>query len=438
MSDNFLIGGIPESLWFMERLRILDLSHNNLNGNIPRIMDTMMLETLSLHQNAFTGSIPTNIFSFPNLTNVWLHSNQLTGSIPTEIGSAVNLSSLTLSFNSLKGSIPSQLLNLDGQLTLLHLHGNQLAGLETPDLKLLRAKGGDAFIADCGRPYFYLPSELKCDSCTICCNSIGMCQENNSSTLSIAWQTVVMLCSVLALLLIACAFVLLAQALLRRKGGSLPAIAEREARALCGEHSVYSFLLSADYVCWIMYVLTLSLQSLTFSIFLDPADFGHENSDWQYSKRCPGNNFECNDENNVSGLGWFIFAMILASKLAADIVNGCLLVYKSCVLSSIRLFLSGVALVVITSFAAWTSFVYNRATATANTELVYNAVILLFVNELDEVFYALLAAVAPLWLKNRIDEMDHTSSTLKVAVSSSFSPPRCRHNQEEIAEEIPL
>jgi hypothetical protein len=226
MSGNFLIGGIPESLRFMERLRILDLSRNNLNGNIPHIMDNMTLETLSLHQNAFTNSIPPEIFSLPRLTNVWLHSNQITGSIPTEIGSAENLSSLTLSFNLLKGPIPSQLLNLDGQLTLLHLQVNQLGFLETPYLKLLRVKGGDAFIADCGGPYFSLPSELKCDSCRICCNYIGTCQENTSFALSIAEQTAVMLCSVLAILLIACAFILLAQALLRRKGGSLPAIAE--------------------------------------------------------------------------------------------------------------------------------------------------------------------------------------------------------------------
>jgi hypothetical protein len=130
--------------------------------------------------------------------------------------------------------------------------------------------------------------------------------------------------------------------------------------------------------------------------------------------------------------------VVLVSKLVADIVNGCFLVYKSCVLSSIRLLLSGVALVVITSFAAWTSFVYNSATATADTELVYTAVIVLFVNELDEVFYALLTAVAPLWLKNRIGEIDLMSSTSKVDVSSSVSPPCCRHNQEEIAKEIHL
>ena len=47
----------------------------------------------------------------------------------------------------------------------------------------------------------------------------------------------------------------------------------------------------------------------------------------------------------------------------------------------------------------YTSVLYNRAIATTNTQLIVNAVILLFVTDLDEKVYELMLACKPQWVE---------------------------------------
>merc|ERR1711935_164865 len=58
----------------------------------------------------------------------------------------------------------------------------------------------------------------------------------------------------------------------------------------------------------------------------------------------------------------------------------------------------------------WTSVYYNEAIATTNTELIVNAVILLFVTDLDEKVFELAFLMRPEWVDKMIAEAHHTTN----------------------------
>ena len=72
------------------------------------------LTELSLWGNQLTGEIPTELGGLTNLTVLSLGGNQLTGEIPTELGGLTNLRELALSENRLTGEIPTELGPDDG------------------------------------------------------------------------------------------------------------------------------------------------------------------------------------------------------------------------------------------------------------------------------------------------------------------------------------
>ncbi|TKY47887.1 Receptor protein 12 [Spatholobus suberectus] len=88
-------------------LRTLDLSWNNLSGEIPpQVFSLVQLHTLNLSRNHFTGKISREIGSMKNLESLDLSSNKLNGEIPVSISSLSFLSFLNLSYNDFSGQIP--------------------------------------------------------------------------------------------------------------------------------------------------------------------------------------------------------------------------------------------------------------------------------------------------------------------------------------------
>ncbi|OAJ45307.1 hypothetical protein BDEG_28457 [Batrachochytrium dendrobatidis JEL423] len=85
----------------------------NLSGNIPPALTSLdALESLYLHENAFTGEIPSSFGNFTKLQNLWLFKNMLVGSIPSSLGDIKSLQSLHIENNQLSGTIPSSLTTL--------------------------------------------------------------------------------------------------------------------------------------------------------------------------------------------------------------------------------------------------------------------------------------------------------------------------------------
>ena len=110
-----------------QKLNILNLSDNKLNGTIPNSFPPELTH-INLYRNKLTGSIPSQLPDGLVRFSVW--DNLLSGRIPTTLPES--LTYLDLSHNQISGGIP---VNLPPGLTLLHLHNNQLTG-ELPDFPL--------------------------------------------------------------------------------------------------------------------------------------------------------------------------------------------------------------------------------------------------------------------------------------------------------------
>ncbi|KAK4559574.1 hypothetical protein RGQ29_008697 [Quercus rubra] len=108
-------------------VNIIDLSNNNLSGEIPKEVASLQgLQSLNLSSNILTGMIPENIGDMGSLESVDFSVNQLSGQIPQSMSNLTFLSHLNLSNNNLIGRIPSstQLQSLSAS----SFFGNKLCG----------------------------------------------------------------------------------------------------------------------------------------------------------------------------------------------------------------------------------------------------------------------------------------------------------------------
>ncbi|KAL8258001.1 hypothetical protein R6Q59_030042 [Mikania micrantha] len=92
----------------MEFLISLDLSSNNITGEIPNaLMNLVGMKNLNLSRNQLKGPVPMRIGNLNQMESLDLSMNMLSGQIPQSLTSLNFLSYLNLSFNNLSGPIPS-------------------------------------------------------------------------------------------------------------------------------------------------------------------------------------------------------------------------------------------------------------------------------------------------------------------------------------------
>ncbi|KAI4387375.1 hypothetical protein MLD38_005213 [Melastoma candidum] len=141
LSNNNISGQIPE--WVLQRtLYTLDLSFNNFHGTLPTLQATIQIYLVS--NNRLSGEIPSSICEMENLQALDLADNNFTGVLPPCFGnhssrfSAFSLSgnnfigkipefnkdrcrltAVDLSSNSFEGSLPRSLMNCSGMTSLL-------------------------------------------------------------------------------------------------------------------------------------------------------------------------------------------------------------------------------------------------------------------------------------------------------------------------------
>ncbi|CAL5354777.1 unnamed protein product [Camellia sinensis] len=132
-TDNYFVGGTYEEnildsmkgreLEYTKTLKFLvsmDLSNNGIVGEIPEeLMDLSGLVNLNLSGNHLKGRIPNNIGNLTQLESLDLSRNKLSGPIPPSLSSLSYLGHLNMSFNNLSGRIPT---------------GNQLQTLDDPSI----------------------------------------------------------------------------------------------------------------------------------------------------------------------------------------------------------------------------------------------------------------------------------------------------------------
>ncbi|KAK8504259.1 hypothetical protein V6N12_044800 [Hibiscus sabdariffa] len=110
-SDNIAVtmkGVVFDYSSTLKLIKLVDLSDNNLTGEIPEEMTRLIgLLSLNLSRNHLVGKIPGNIGAMNTLECVDLSENSLSGEIPESMNRLTFLSYLNLSCNNLSGQIPS-------------------------------------------------------------------------------------------------------------------------------------------------------------------------------------------------------------------------------------------------------------------------------------------------------------------------------------------
>eukprot|EP00977_Amphora_coffeiformis_P030219 scaffold45543_cov183-Amphora_coffeaeformis.AAC.2 len=132
LQRNRLTGDIQEDTFINVPVQLLDMSDNQIGGQIP--YDFYDVATVSLHKNKITGPLPTpkngHIISFLSV-----YGNQMTGDLPENLGDLEWLTHLDLSQNKFTGPIPDSI-NSCTNLIYLYLGDNDFDGV-FPDLAYL-------------------------------------------------------------------------------------------------------------------------------------------------------------------------------------------------------------------------------------------------------------------------------------------------------------
>nr|GMD78942.1 receptor-like protein 12 [Ipomoea batatas] len=151
LSSNNISGEIPNWIWGINDgfVRYLNLSHNHLT-HIQEPMEYGRHDYLDLHSNLLSGKVPplpraavhldlsNNNFSssmppdigdqLPNIRFFSIANNRVSGRIPPSWCHAALLEVLDLSNNTLQGTIPSCLAQNNTNLGVINLKGNHLSG----------------------------------------------------------------------------------------------------------------------------------------------------------------------------------------------------------------------------------------------------------------------------------------------------------------------
>ncbi|XP_065016800.1 receptor-like protein kinase HSL1 [Musa acuminata AAA Group] len=153
LSQNNLVGLLPDALAALPRLTHLVITGNNFSGAIPPSFGHFLrIETLSLVSNLLTstipsflgnlttlrelnlgynpfdaGPIPESLGNLSSLTNFFLPGCNLVGEIPPSLGRLSRLTNLDLSTNHLHGSIPQFVTHLSS-VVQIELYNNSLSG----------------------------------------------------------------------------------------------------------------------------------------------------------------------------------------------------------------------------------------------------------------------------------------------------------------------
>ncbi|XP_023898143.2 probable LRR receptor-like serine/threonine-protein kinase At3g47570 [Quercus suber] len=134
LTDNSFNNEIPSEIDRLHRLQFLQVYNNTHIGKIPRnLSHCTNLKILSLGSNLFDGEIPATLGTLSKLQYIAFEINNLTGSIPPSIGNLSSLEVFSAARNNLGGSIPTSF----GQLTKLTFFGvgaNRLSGRIPPSI----------------------------------------------------------------------------------------------------------------------------------------------------------------------------------------------------------------------------------------------------------------------------------------------------------------
>jgi Leucine-rich repeat (LRR) protein len=131
LHENRITGQLPEELFAMQSLTLLDCSTNCMDGSLPATLcASTSLQTLALDgmvaasscrikliaglgtyrlKHELEGGLPPCVFELPRLTTLHISGNGITGSLPRGLAPSPTFSNIALSHNFLTGTIPLEL-----------------------------------------------------------------------------------------------------------------------------------------------------------------------------------------------------------------------------------------------------------------------------------------------------------------------------------------
>jgi len=411
--DNNLMAGNLEMLGDLSELQYIDFSNNYFEGSLPLYGSKQRnLRIANLNNNQFRGAVPAGVEELIGMKELMVYGNELTGSLPSQLGMLPNVTKISFAYNLLKGTVPSELANMK-QLELLHLHSNAL--VEQADHFDYQIP---SYITDCGKTETSA-GLTNCLQCSECCNVDGQCittvetwPRNYVKQLSIRPSLLVIMFAIAfsAALMGLCTILSVFSKQLPR----LPYIVRQEFQ----QDSAYRWFLSSSIMAWIFACISVGFQTWIIITFLEAGDFSYEGNLWLYSKDCPDDQTECVQRKTTTNTGWFTFGGILAVFLLQDLIPGALIFYESSVEFSIKGIFAGITLLNITVLSTVASTIFIYATSISNIAIIKDAVIVLFLNSIDEQIFLIVQRVGPGWTDDvEVDIMNFTLDKLTQEIS---------------------
>ncbi|CAM8966828.1 unnamed protein product [Rhodiola kirilowii] len=128
LSYNRFQGSVPSAFGNLSSLQFLDLSYNRFDGLVPPELGNLGdLVSLNLSNNSLVGQLPDELRGLNKLQDLQLYTNGLNGSIPSWVGDLTSLRVFAAYENRLSDRIPNHL-GLNSELQSLNLHSNELTG----------------------------------------------------------------------------------------------------------------------------------------------------------------------------------------------------------------------------------------------------------------------------------------------------------------------
>lgn len=129
LSSNNLTGNVP-NLSALSQMYLFNVSDNALTGGFPSwLANHSAIEYINLGDNNLSGSVP-NLGALVNLTDLWLQGNSFAGNFPGGLTNKTMLNRIILDNNQFSGTLP----NLTGvsNLLILQASNNEFSGLLPP------------------------------------------------------------------------------------------------------------------------------------------------------------------------------------------------------------------------------------------------------------------------------------------------------------------
>ncbi|KAL7579018.1 hypothetical protein ACA910_019060 [Epithemia clementina (nom. ined.)] len=150
LSDNYLQGTLPDRIWKLTELMVLDLSDNDIFiDSLSNLGDALSLTELKLSSNTvgsisgiggaaalqafhctdckIQGPFPDEMFNLVVLEYLYLNYNEITGELSTDIARWSQLKELHLQHNQFNGTIPEELGSLN-LIEVIDLGQNEFSG----------------------------------------------------------------------------------------------------------------------------------------------------------------------------------------------------------------------------------------------------------------------------------------------------------------------